>query len=136
LSGNADVLSVRTNDAGWVAVTAQQSGYKGAVTVYNTEGEKAIQISLSSTFVVDAAISPDSKTVAVLTIDQEGGSFHSRVWFYPVNRTEPSAKLDLGNVVVLDMDFESSNLFLLCSDRLLTMDTKAENVASYPFGHQ
>ena len=136
LEGNADVLSVRTNDAGWMAVTAQQSGYKGAVTVYNAEGEKAIQISLSSTFVVDAAVSPDSKTVAVVTIDQEGGTFHSRVWFYPVNRTEPSAKLDLGNVVVLDMDFESSTLFLLCSDRLLTMDTKAENVASYPFGHQ
>jgi Zn-dependent protease with chaperone function len=34
------------------------------------------------------------------------------------------------------MDFESSSLFLLCSDRLLTMGTKAENVASYPFGHQ
>ena len=136
LSGNADVLSVRTNDAGWVAVTAQQSGYKGAVTVYNAEGEKAIQISLSSTFVVDAAISPDSKTVAVLTIDQESGSFHSRVWFYPVNRTEPSAKLDLGNVVVLDMDFESDRLFLLCNDRLLTTDVKAENIASYAFGHQ
>jgi hypothetical protein len=62
-----------------MAVTAQQSGYKGAVTVYNAEGDKAIQISLSSTFVVDAAISPDSKTVAVITIDQEGGTFHSRV---------------------------------------------------------
>ena len=70
LEGNADVLSVRANDAGWMAVTAQQSGYKGAVTVYNAAGEKAIQISLSSTFVVDAAISPDSKTVAVVTIDQ------------------------------------------------------------------
>ena len=136
LEGNADVLSARANDAGWMAVTAQQSGFKGAVTVYNAEGEKAIQISLSSTFVVDAAISPDNKTVAVVTIDQEGGSFHSRVWFYPTNRTEPSAKLDLGNVVVLDMDFESSQLFLLCSDRLLTMDIKAENVASYSFGHQ
>ena len=136
LDGNADILSVRTNDAGWMAVTAQQSGYKGAVTVYNAAGEKAIQISLSSTFVVDAAISPDSKTVAVVTIDQEGGSFHSRVWFYPVNRTEPSAKLDLGNVVVMDMDFESDRLYLLCNDRLLTLDSKAENVSSYAFGHQ
>ena len=136
LEGNADILSARANDAGWLAVTAQQSGYKGAVTVYNAAGEKAIQISLSSTFVVDAAISPDGKTVAVVTIDQEGGSFHSRVWFYPVNRTEPSAQLDLGNVVVLDLDFENGKLWLLCGDRLLTMDDKAENITSYPFGHQ
>ena len=136
LEGNADILSARANDAGWLAVTAQQSGYKGAVTVYNAAGEKAIQISLSSTFVADAAISPDSKTVAVVTIDQEGGTFHSRVWFYPVNRTEPSAQLDLGNVVVLDLDFENDRLWLLCGDRLLTMDDKADNVTSYPFGHQ
>lgn len=135
LDGNADVLSARPNDAGWLAVTAQQSGYKGAVTVYNAAGEKAIQISLSSTFVVDAAISPDSKTVAVITIDQEGGSFHSKVSFYPVNRTEPSAQLDLGNVVVLDMDFENGKLWLLCADRLLTLDDRAENVTSYAFGH-
>lgn len=136
LEGNADLLSARANDSGWLAVTAQQSGYKGAVTVYNAAGEKAIQISLSSTFVVDAAISPDSKTVAVVTIDQEGGGFHSKLWFYPVNRTEPSAQLDLGNVVVLDLDFEDGKLWLLCNDRLLTVDDKAETVTSYPFGHQ
>lgn len=136
LEGSSDLLSARTNDNGWLAVTAQQSGYKGAVTVYDSAGAKKIQINLSSTFVVDAAISPDCKSVAVLTIDQRSGSFHSKLLFYPVNRTEPSAQLDLGNMVVLDMDYEDDRLWILSDDRVLTTDTKGSSVASYPFGHR
>lgn len=136
LEGSADLLSARTNNSGWLVVTAQQSGYKGAVTVYNEASEKKIQINLSSTFVVDAALSPDCKTVAVVTIDQQGGTFHSKVLFYPVNRTEPSAQLDLGNLVVLDMDFEDNRLWLLCDGQLLTTDSSGSNVTSYSFGHR
>ena len=136
LDGNADLLSARTNKAGWLTVTAQQSGFKGAVTVYNDKLEKMIQISLSSTFVVDAALSPDSKTVAVVTIDQQEGAFHSKLLFYPTNRTEPSAQVDLGNLVVLDMDFEDDRLWLLSGDRLLTVDTDGSDLSSYPFGHR
>jgi len=136
LEGNADLLSARTNDAGWLVVTAQQSGYKGAVTVYNDKMEKKIQISLSSTFVVDAALSPDCKHVAVVTIDQQEGAFHTRVLFYPIDRTEPSAQLDLGNLVTLDMDFEDDRLWLLCNDRLLTMDGSGGDLSSFSFGHR
>lgn len=136
LEGDADILSARPNDAGWLAVTAQQSGFKGAVTVYNPDGEKAIQISLSSTFVVDAALSPNSKSVAVVTISQSGGVFGSQVLFYPVNKTEPSARIDLGNLVVLDVDYESDRLWLVCSDRVVTLDPASGDVSSYPFGHR
>lgn len=136
LDGNGDLLSARVNNSGWLAVTAQQSGYKGAVTVYNDAGERMIQISLSSTFAVDAAVSPDCKTVAVITIDQEGGTFHSKLLLYPMNRTEPSAQLDLGNLVVLDMDFEDDRLWLLSDSSLLTVDDQGGNVCSYTFGHQ
>ena len=134
LEGDADLLSARVNDSGWLAVTAQQSGYKGAVTVYNDQGDKVIQISLSSTFVVDAVLSPDCRTVAVVTIDQEAGAFRSDVLFYPVDKTEPSATVLLGNCVTLDLDYESDTLWVLGEDRLLTVDLAANTVQSYPFG--
>lgn len=118
LEGGADLLSARPNDSGWLAVTAQQSGYKGAVTVYDRRGEPVIQISLSSTFAVDAAISPDGKTVAVVTIGQESGVFFSRLLLYQVNQTEPFAQLDLGSMAVLDMDFDGEGVWLVGEDRL------------------
>ena len=126
LSGGADLLSARPNNSGWLAVTAQQSGYKGAVTVYNSRGTQVIQISLSSTFAVDAAISPDGQTAAVITMGQEGGDFFSRLLLYPVDQEEPSAQVELGDLMVLDLDFDKDLLWVLCEDRLLTVDLSAE----------
>ena len=134
LEGAADLLSARVNNNGWLAVTAQQSGYKGAVTVYNAAGEKAIQISLSSTFLVDAALSPDNKTVAVVTMDQDAGLFRSRILFYPVDKEEPAAEVDLGSVTVLDLDYEADTLWVLAEDRLITLSPDGETMHTYSFG--
>ena len=134
LEGGGDLLSARVNDAGWLAVTAQQSGYKGAVTVYDADGAQVIRISLSSTFVVDAALSPDCRTVAVVTIGQEGGAFSSQVLFYPVDQEEPSARADLGGAAVLDLDYEDGRLWVLGEDRLIVVPQDGGEPASYSFG--
>ncbi|MCI8303058.1 MAG: hypothetical protein HFF52_00350 [Lawsonibacter sp.] len=131
LDGGADLLSVRPNDNGWLAVTAQRSGYKGAVTVYNNRGGEVIQISLSSVFAVDAAISPGGRTVAVITMGQEKGSFFSRLLFYPVDREEPTAQVELGSLTVLDLDFEDGLLWVLCEDRLLTVTPDGQTVQTF-----
>ena len=134
LEEGADLLSVRPNDSGWMAVTAQHSGYKGAVTVYDAQQEPVIQISLSSTFVVDAALSPDCRTVAVVTMGQEGGSFYSRLLFYPVDEKEPEAQVDLGNTAVLDLDYEDGLVWVLGSDRLVTATPDGSAVQTYALG--
>lgn len=134
LDGRGDLLSARPNDSGWLAVTAQQSGYKGAVTVYDAAQQPVIQISLSSTFVVDAAISPDCKTVAVITMDQEGGSFYSRLLLYPVDQKEPSAQLDLGSMAVLDLEYEQDHIWVLGEDRVVVSDASASSSQNYSFG--
>ena len=133
LSGGADLLSARPNDSGWLAVTAQQSGFKGAVTVYNSLGKEVIQISLSSTFAVDAAISPDCKSVAVVTMGQEEGSFFSRLLLFRVNQTEPFAQVDLGSLTVLDLEYEGGFLWILGEDRLLIVDPQKAEAQSYTF---
>ena len=135
LEGGADLLSARPNEGGWMAVTAQQSGYKGAVTVYDRRGEPVIQISLSSTFVVDAAVSPDGQTVAVVTIGQSGGAFFSRLLLYRVNQKEPFAQVALGSLTVLDMDFDENLVWLVGEDRLVTVSLEREEevVRTYYF---
>lgn len=134
LESGADLLSARVNDSGWLAVTAQQSGYKGAVTVYDSHGKEIIAIKLSSTFVVDAALSPDCKTVAVVTMNQEGGAFCSEVLFYPVNKKEPSARVSLDGAAVLDLDYENGTLWVLGEDRLMTVSDNGKDIQSYSFG--
>lgn len=121
LTGGNNLLSARVNDSGWLAVTAQQSGFKGAVTVYNSRGREVITIGLSSVFAVDAAVSPDGQSVAVITMGQEQGNFFSRLLLYPLDQTEPSLQVELGALTVLDLDYEEGLLWILCEDRLITV---------------
>ena len=131
--GNS-LLSARVN-AGWLAVTAQQSGYKGSVTVYNNTFDKAvIQINLSSTFIMDAVLSPDSKTVAVLTLGQSNGSYESQVRFYHVDEKEPYATVSLGNLVPLDLDYESGALWVTGEDEIAIVSPNGKETATYSLG--
>lgn len=137
LDVDGTLLSARVNDSGWLAVTAQQSGYKGSVTVYNVNSisrKEIIQLNFSSVFVADAAVSPDSKTVAVITIGQENGSFFSQLLLYPVDSSEPSATLSLGNLAVLDLDYEAEQLWVLGEDRLLSVAADGSDYETYSFG--
>ncbi len=128
------ILSARVNDSGWLAVTARQSGFRSAVTVYNASGEGVIQISLSSAFAVDAVLSPDCNTVAVVTIGQEGGEFGSSLVFYPVNSTQPRSTVDLGNTTVLDLDYESRRVWVLGEGQLITVTPDGQTVSRWSFG--
>ena len=130
LEGSNDLLSARVNDSGWLAVTAQQSRHKGAVTVYDSRGEV---VGLTTAFAVDAAVSPDKKTVAVVTISQKEGSFYSHLLFFPVNQQEPSAQVDLGSLMVLDLNYEDDVLWVLGEDRLITVTPDGENVQTCGF---
>ena len=132
--GTGSILSARVNESGWLTVTAQQTGYKGAVTVFNAAGDAVIQISLSSTFVVDAALSPDCRSIAVITIDQKGGVFGSHLTFYSVSSTEPGVAVDLGNTTVLDLDYESGQIWVLGEDQLMSITPDGETFNRWSFG--
>ncbi len=133
LDDGDELLSARPNDAGWLAVTAQKSGYKGSVTIYNSSYDKVMDINLSSAFVVDAAISPDCKTVAVVTISQENATFQSNLLLYPIDGKDPTATLSLEGTVVLDMEYEGDQLFLVSDRSLLIISPDGTSQQSYSY---
>ena len=134
LEGDGDLLSVRPNESGWLAVTAQESGYKGVVTVYNNEFERIFRLNRSSTFVVDAAISPDCKRVAVVTMGQKEGRFESKLLIYRVDREEPEHEIILGSSAPLDLEYESGQIWVLGENGLASIDTGSWEQRSYSFG--
>lgn len=133
LEGDGDLLSVRSNSSGWLAVTAQESGYKGAVTVYNSQYERMFRLNRSSTFVVDAAVSPDCKSVAVVTMAQENGRVESQLLVYRLDSEEPVAQVSLGNTTVLDLDYEGDCIWALGENSLMTVATQNWEKNTYSF---
>lgn len=134
LSGTESLLSARVNDAGYLVVTAQQSGYKGVVTLYDPSGNQVIGINYSSVFVMDAAVSPDGKRVAVIAMDVSQGSYVSRLMVYASDQKEPLAQVDLGSQAVLDVDYEQGELWVLGEESLKIVQEDGTLLGEYSYG--
>ena len=130
---SSGILSARVNDSGWLTVTGLHDHYRGGVTVYNADHEPVISLNFSSAFVTDAILSPDCKTVAVVTISQADGAFRSTVHFYSTSATEPFASAPLDGFTVLDMDFDADGLWLLGESSLVTFTAGGEKRGQYTF---
>ena len=117
LEEEQQLLAASMNSQGWLVVVSQESGYKGIVTVYDNTFSPQIQLHLSSRFVMDAVLSPDSKSLALLTLGLNNNSFESRVDFYQLNRTEEETEPDwtcpVGGDVILAMRWDNSGIWAL-----------------------
>lgn len=122
LDEEQQIISADLNDQGWLVVVTQESGYKGIVTVYDSSFAPQIRFKLSSRFVMDAAMAPDSKSVALLTMGLDGDSFQSRVDLYDLDRTEeeadPNWTCPVGNDVILALRWNSSGIWALGENSL------------------
>lgn len=107
------ILSARLNRNGQLTVVTQASGYRGAVTVYNSAYDAVMRVSISKAFVMDAALSDDGRTLAILTIGQQDGDFASSLELYTLNSAAsavdeaspyaPELTADLGGNVILSL---------------------------------
>lgn len=132
------LLSVRINASGYLSVTTQATGYKGSVLVYGPDFSPLLQLNLSSSFIMDAAVTNDSKSLAVVTIGESASGFESRLLFYRLDRTEqetgPDAACSLGNSLVLDLRESSSGFWALCENAVYLVGLDGELAGSFDYG--
>ncbi|WP_294701472.1 DUF5711 family protein [uncultured Flavonifractor sp.] len=137
LAEDEKVLSADVNGRGWMVTVTQESGYKGVVTVYDDQFQPQMQVSLSSRFIMDAALSPDSGTVAVLTMGLTDGAFTSQVELYPTagggSDASPQATGTVGSQVILDMTWDDNGIWALGEDEVYHLDASAALTGSYSY---
>ena len=111
------ILSVRLNPSGWLAVTTRASGYKAVVSVYDNELTLRMAFRLSASFTTDAVVTEDCKSLAVVSIGQDGTSFESTISLYDMSTRQesgvdydltPSLSASLGNNMILDLNGSDS----------------------------
>lgn len=120
------ILSARLNKSGQLTVVTQPSGYRSAVTVYSASYEPVMTIELSSALAMDAALSDDGRTLAILTVGQENGAFATTLEFYGLTYSTgeftPDLTCSLGAAVALDVKHTSSLLWCLGEQGLSVVD--------------
>lgn len=127
------ILSARLNKNGQLTVVTQAGGYRGKVTVYNASYEPVMSVSLTSAFVMDAALSDDGRTLATLTAGQRDGVFATGLELYAMNYASGSYQSDvsasLGGGVALELRHTAGAVWVL-SDRGLTISDHDGNTVS------
>ena len=120
------ILSARLNENGQLTVVTQASGYRGRVTVYDAAYQPFMSVNLSSAYVMDADLSDDGKTLAIVTIGQEDGSFTSTLSLYEMNAAAsgdftPDRTHSLGSSVVLECHHTAEQVWIVTDSELFTV---------------
>lgn len=140
LSREQALLSASVNQHGWLAVVSQEGGHKGAVTVYDSSHQPIMGVHLSNRFVLDAAISPDNRTAALLTVGLEDNLFHCWVDLYRLDRTdrtaednEPDWSCSLDSNTVLALRWDGDGIWALGESALCLVSADGTLAGSYPY---
>ena len=129
-------ISARLNDSGWLAVTSEKSGYRGAVTVYDDTQELVYEVDLSSQFVVDACVTDDCRSVVVVTYGEENGAFCTQLTWYDLTEEEPAQVASLTNHVGFDLG-QAGEVYVSVSDsEVAFVGGSGGVVGGYSFGGQ
>ena len=136
LSEGDGYISARLNSSGWLAVCAEKSGYKGAVTVYNGEQELIYEVDLSSQFVVDAVVTEDCRFARLMTYGEENGAFCTNLVWYDLSAEEPVASVSLPNHVGFDMGKIGECYGSISSQAVAFVGKDGSTSGGYVFGGQ
>lgn len=137
LPKNQYILSTTINQKGWLAVTTKEDGFKGVVTVYDNEYHAIVSIRRSSSHLTNAILTPDSKSIYILTPGQSAGIFESKLLYYSLSHVEEDpAQISLGNKVVLSMRASANRCWVLTDSELFMMHPSGEIADKYPYGNK
>jgi|GEM_PF-368030 len=124
------VISASINDGGYVAVAAEQSGYKGLVTVYDPQGEAVYKWFSGSGYLIDASVNNSNTGMAALTISDSG----SRLVAYSFGSEEEQGAYTDSENVYFDMGYIAENRICAVSDsKAVFVSGKCEYNAEYSF---
>ncbi len=126
------VINISMNSEGLIAVAAEESGYKGAVTVYTKKLKPMYKWSSGEGYLLDAALSDTGEKMAALTMSGSG----SRVSTFSLKSTEAKGSYSNENKVFFDIEYiSSSRICLLSEDEAVFLNDKAEAVSNYSFSN-
>lgn len=127
------ILAVSLNEAGWLAVVTEETGYKGRVTVYNDDLEPVYRWHSGTNYVLSACVSPDCRTMVALTLEETGSGAH----VFSLSSEEEYASYSAPGTLLFDCGFLGNDRLCAVHDGgLVFFSTSGADGGSWSFGGQ
>ena len=130
LDTTAAILSVTLNEEGYMAVAAEETGYKGLVTIYNPQLQAVYRWHSGEGYLLKAEVSPNSKGFAALTLASTGG----RVQFFSLGEEDPLSTYEAADTLLLDMKYCGDRVCALSETGLVFLEDDGTLAGSFDFG--
>jgi len=125
------IISVSLNSSGFLAVNEQASGYKGCVTVYDAKQQAVYAWSSGSGYTIDADVSPDSSTLAVLCVESSGSVIH----FFRLDSEKEIGSVQLKDELGFRLRYSSDGRLCVLSEKALHFYSQdGKSISDYSFG--
>ncbi len=105
------VLGAKFNSRQWLAVISRETGFKGVVTVYDNKCRRRYAWNSSSGYILDAAVSPGGKRLAIASASQDGDRLVSSVSFHDISKDSdaPEYTAELTGGLPLSLIYPDNN---------------------------
>lgn len=129
-STGREVINASVNNENWVAVSALEDGYNGAVNIYNNKMKPVYKWSSGDGYLVDAAVADSCDKMAAITINDSG----SKVQFFSLNSTDQKGSYTLENTVLFDLAYVgASSVCALSDSSAIFLNDKGNLISKYDF---
>lgn len=130
LSLPGSILSADVSAEGSSVFVTEEQGFKGAVTVFEPQGEAVYRVYLGDGYPMDADVSQDGKHVSVLAMNGSG----SRVSVYAMDKEEVAYQWDGEDVLYFELEYlKDGNLLLLSTEDAVFLSGKGGHLSSFSF---
>ncbi|MEA4813580.1 MAG: DUF5711 family protein [Oscillospiraceae bacterium] len=134
LDKNLAFISASLNDSDYLAVTAQKSGEKGCVSVYDSNMNLVFEFNSSQRYVMNACVTADCSYLVAETLGQSDGSYISEMAVYKLKSGEQLSSLTVSGGMVLDLGSIGAQTAALADDRLAIASAQTGEIgATYTF---
>ena len=134
LSSGLRYYSARLNSVGWLAVTEEKNGYKASISVYNSSGELVFSFDSYDSYITDALVTEDCRSVVAVSLAPQDSVFSSTLLVYDLSEAVLTASCPIRDGLPMDITCTGDELLALCDTRLAIADLEGNTILDYPYG--
>ena len=124
------VVTGKVNEQGWGVFLAREGGSRGVAIAVKPDGQAVYRVRMGSSYPVDADLSPDSGTLALLTLQEAG----CHLGIYSLNQETELRSWTGEEEIFFEVEYLSGNaLLLLSTERALFLDDKCQVLREFSF---
>lgn len=117
MTAQGAIISVSLNKNDWMAVVSEENDYKGLVTVFDKNLSPRYKWYSGEGYLVDAAISPDSKAMTATTLTEQG----SRIVTFGFDSETERGSYIAEEQLVFDIEYLTDNRICALSETTMTI---------------